>query len=328
MNLINNRTNVYLISPKGLVKTGILVLVGILFALGFSWFFRVFLLGGEWIQLLWSSLCAIGFLIVFTLQTFFIRSTAHFALAFLLENIALMGFFITLTVPVVVLFIIAYGLLFSASFSGRKVLENTLRVDFWNISKLIVPKGIVVVTLLVSVFIPLHLQAHPNELPLSQVTFDKVLLSSNLFIQRFYKNFDPSKSVEEVARIATEQQLEKMPQAQVLGPKEKSLIVKQGIQEFYGQLFNYTGVEINPQDRVSTAAYTVLEKKFTGLKDEAKLWVFIIVGSIVFVSIASIMMPIRIVVALLAYFFYEVMLAFGFARITIEEKPKETIILD
>ena len=328
MNLINNRTNVDLIGVKGLVKIGSLVLVGVLFALGFSWFFRAFLLGGAWMQLLWSSLCAIGFLVVFTLQTFFIRSTAHFALAFLLESIALMGFFITLTVPVVVLFAVAYGLLFSSSFSGRRILENSLRIDFWNISKLIVPKGIIVITLLVSVFIPLHLQAHPNELPLSQATFDKVLQSSNVFVQRFYKNFDPSKSVEEVARTSTEQQLEKMPQAQILGPKEKSLIVKQGIQEFYGQLFNYTGVEINPKDRVSTAAYSVLETKFVGLKDEAKLWVFIIFGSIVFVSIASIMMPIRIVVALLAYFFYEVMLALGFARVTIEEKPKETIILD
>lgn len=305
-----------------------LALVGILFALGFSWFFHSFLLGGEWMQLLWSSLCAIGFLVLFTLQTFFIRSTGHFALVFFLQSVALLGFFITLTVPMIILFVVAYGLLFSASYGGRKVLDNTLKIDFWNISKLIVPKGIIVITLLVSVFIPLYLQAHRDTLPLSLSTFDKVLSSSNIFVQRFYKDFDPSKSVEEVARTTTEQQLAKMPEAQTLNANQKALIVKEGMKGFYAKIFDYTGVQINPKDPVSRVAYGILEEKFGALKDEAKLWIFVIVGSIVFISIASIMMPIRIVVALLAYFLYEVMIALGFGRITIEERPKETIILD
>lgn len=328
MNPTNTQTNVDTVGTGGLIKIALLILIGTLFAIGFSWFFRSFLLGGEWMQLVWSSLCAIGFLVIFTLQTFFIRHTVLFALAFLFESVALIGFFITPTIPVIALFVVAYGLLLSASYSGRKLLENTLKIDFWNISKLIVPKGIIVITLLVSVFIPLYLQEHRDALPLSLATFDKVLSSSNIFIQRFYKDFDPSKSVEETARTATEQQLATMPQAELLGPKEKATVVKEGMKEFYARLFSYTGVQINPKDPISKAAYGVLEHKFKGLKDEAKLWVFIIAGSIVFISIASIMMPIRIVVALLAYFLYEIMLALRFARVTIEEKPKETIILD
>lgn len=279
-------------------------------------------------QLLWSSLCAVGFLVIFTLQTFFIRSTNYFALAFFLESVALLGFFLTLTVPVIILFVVTYILLFSASYSGRSVLDNMLKIDFWNISKLIVPKGIIVITLLVSVFIPLYLQEHRDTLPLSLSTFDKVLASSNVFVQRFYKDFDPSKSVEEVARSTTEQQLASMPEAQALSSGQKAVVVKEGMKGFYSKIFDYTGVSINPKDPVSKAAYSVLEKKFGALKDEAKLWLFIIVGSLIFVSIASIMMPIRIIVGLLAYFFYEIMLALGFARVTIEEKPKETIILD
>jgi hypothetical protein len=328
MNLTDNKSNIDTLGVGGLIKTIVLIVVGAAFALGFSWFFRTFLLGGEWMQLVWSSACAIGFLVVFTLQTFFIRATSLFALAFFLQSVALLGFFITLTIPVIALFCVAYGLLFSASYAGRKVLENSLKIDFWNISKLIVPKGIIVITLLISVFIPLYLQAHRDTLPLSLATFDKVLSSSNVFVQRFYKDFDPSKSVEEIARTATEQQLAAMPQAQTLKPNEKALVVKAGMKEFYTRLFGYTGVQINPKDSVSKTLYGVLEKKFGALKDEAKLWVFIIVGSIVFISIASIMMPIRIVVALLAYFCYEVMVALGFARITIEQKSKETIILD
>lgn len=327
MNPINQQSADTL-GASGLTKVGLLTLAGVIFTLIFSWFFRSFLLTGDWIQLLWSSLGAVGFLIVFTLQTFFIRSNNLFALAFLLQSLGLISFFFTPSVPVLVLFAIVYGLLFSASYGGRKILDNTIKIDFWNISKLIVPKGIIAITLLVSVFIPLHLQANRNALPLSLQTFDKVVASSNVFVQRFYKDFDPSKSVEEVARTATEQQLAALPQAQNLRPQERDILIKKAMNDLYVQIFNYTGVRIDPKDPVSKAAYGVLEQKFLALKVEAKLWVFVIFGSIVFVSIASIMLPIRIVVALLAYLVYEIMLALGFARVTMEEKSKEVLILD
>lgn len=328
MNPINPRVNVDMIGVKGLIKIGALAFAGVLLALGFSWFFRAFLLSGAWSQLIWSSLCAVGYLIVFTLQTFFIRSNAHFAIAFLAQSVALLGFFITLSLPIVVLFAVVYALLLSASFGGRKILENTLRIDFWNISKLIVPKGIIALTLLVSVFIPLHLQANRDTLPLSLATFDKVLASSNMFIKRFYTDFDSTKSVEEIARTATEQQLAKLPAAQNLKPREKDLLIKRAMEDFYAQIFSYTGVAVNPKDPISTAAYGVLQQKFNGLQDEAKLWVYIIFGSIIFISVASIMMPIRIIVGLLAFFMYEVLLALGFAHVSIESRPKESLVLD
>ena len=322
------RTNVDMIGMEGLIKIGSLALVGVLFALGFSWFFRSFLFGGEWLQLLWGALCAIGFLVIFTLQTFFIRSNAHFALAFLLQGIALIGFFLTLTVPVIVLFAAVYALLLSASHGGRRILDNTLKIDFWSISKLVVPKGIIALTLLVSVFIPIHLQANRAALPLSLNAFDKVLASSNVFVKRFYKDFDSSKSVEEIARTATEQQLASIPQAQNLRPQEKDLLIRKAMEDLYTQIFHYTGVRINPKDRFSTAAYSVLQEKFVGLTDQVKLWVYIIIGSIVFASIASIMLPVRILVALLSLFVYEVLLALGFAHVIIESKPKEVLVLD
>lgn len=322
------RLNVDMIGINGLIKIGSLTLAGIIFALGFSGFFRSFLLGGEWMQLLWSSLLAIGFLVVFTLQTFFIRSNMHFAIAFFLQSVALLGFFFTMTTPIVALFAVVYALLLSASFSGRKILENTLRIDFWNISKLIVPKGIIALTLLVSVFIPLHLQANRDTLPLSLATFDKVLASSNVFIKRFYQDFDSSKSVEEIARAATEQQLAAIPQSQYLKPRERDILVNRAMQDLYMQIFGYTGVEIDPKDPLSKAAYGILQEKFSGLTDEVKLWIYILLGSIVFISIASIMMPIRIVVGLIAFFAYEILLALGFAHVIIESKPKEALILD
>lgn len=322
------RTNVDAIGVTGSIKIGSLALVGILFALGFSWFFRSFLLWGEWMQLVWSSLCAIGFLVVFTLQTFFIRSNMHFAIAFLLQGIALLGFFLTLSTPVIVLFAVVYALLFSASYGGRKILDNTFKIDFWNISKLVVPKGIIALTLLVSVFIPLHLQANRDTLPLSLATFDKVLASSNMFIRRFYKDFDSSKSVEEIARTATEQQLAAIPQVQNLKPRERDLLTKKAMSDLYTQIFNYTGVRIDPKDPISKAAYSVLQQKFSGLRDEVKLWIYILFGSIIFISIASIMLPIRIIVATIAFLVYEALIALGFARITIQERPKEILILD
>ena len=328
MNPIDVNRNVDMIGIKGLIKIGALTFVGVLFALGFSWFFRSFLLGSEWGQLIWSMACAIGYLVVFTLQTFFIRANTHFAVAFLLQCIALLGFFITITTPVMILFAVVYALLLSASFGGRKILENTLKIDFWNISKLIVPKGIIALTLLISVFIPLHLQANKDVLPLSIATFDKVLVSSNVFVKRFYQDYDPSNSVEEIARTTTEQQLAAIPQAQNLKPVEREILIKRAMNDFYEQIFSYTGVTINPKDPFSKAAYGILEEKFNGLKDEAKLWIYIIFGSIIFISIASIMLPIRILVGLLAFFFYETLLALGFAHVTIESRPKETIILD
>lgn len=328
MNPTDMHTNVDMIGVKGMIKIGTLAFAGVLFALGFSWFLRSFLLSGEWQWLGWSTICAVAYLVVFTLQTFFIRSNVHFAFAFFLQSVALLGSFITFTTPIVTLFVLVYTLLLSASFGGRKILENTLKIDFWSISKLVVPKGIIALTLLVSVFIPLHLQANRDVLPLSLATFDKVLASSNVFVQRFYKDFDPSKSVEEIARTATEQQLAALPQAQDLKPRERELLIRRAMEDFYKQIFDYTGVAVNPRDPLSKAAYGILEQKFGALQDEAKLWIYILLGSIVFISIASIMMPIRIIVGLLAFFLYEVLLALGFAHVTLESRQKETLILD
>lgn len=328
MNQANTHTNVDMIGVKGLTKIGALAFAGVLFALGFSWFLRVFLLTGQWNWLIWSSVFAVSYLVVFTLQTFFIRANSHFAIAFFFQCLALVGFFATLTMPIITLFGVVYLLLLTASYGGRKILENTLKIDFWNISKLIVPKGIIALTLLVSVFIPLHLQANKDALPLSLATFDKVLASSNVFIKRFYADFDSSKSVEEIARTTTEQQLAQIPQAQNLKPQEREILIRRAMSDFYEQIFSYTGVTINPKDPLSKAAYSVLQEKFVGMRDEAKLWVYILFGSVVFISIASIMMPIRIFVGILAFFVYEVLLALGFAHVIMESRPKESLVLD
>ncbi|EKD24098.1 MAG: hypothetical protein ACD_81C00109G0001 [uncultured bacterium] len=328
MNLLNKPANAYTIGISGSIKIGILAFVGIVFALGFSWFFREFLLTGEWTKMLWSGLSSIGFLVVFTLQTFFMRSNTHFAVAFFLQSLALISFFFALSVPIMTLFVVVYGGLLSASYSGRKMLDNMLTIDFWSISKLVVPKGIIAITLLASVFIPLHLQAHRDSIPVSSATFDKVLASSSSFIKYFYKDFDTSKTVDELARTATEQQLsEKFPQVNALKPREKTLLINEAMKGLYEQLFNYTGVQINPKDPVAVAAYGVLQEKYFALRDEVKLWIFIIFGAVIFISIASIMMPLRILVALIAFFVYEVMIALGFARVVIESRSKETFVL-
>ncbi|HEX8994225.1 MAG TPA: hypothetical protein VF803_03170, partial [Candidatus Paceibacterota bacterium] len=212
MNLISNEPNADAIGTKGLLKIGILAAFGVGFALGFSWFLRVFLLSGDWNQLWFIAVFALAYLVIFTLQTFFIRSNSYFALVFLLQSIALIGFFISLSTPIIVLFVVIYGMLFSASYSGRKILDNTLKVDFWNISKLVAPKGIVVMTLLVSVFVPLHLQSEGDRFPISSGVFDKILQGSTSFIQRFYPGVDTSKSLEVFARTATQQQIESHPE--------------------------------------------------------------------------------------------------------------------
>lgn len=328
MDLDKRQINSSMIGALGVAKIASLAFTGIVFAFGFSWFFRSFLLSGEWGRLIAGSLFALGFLVVFTLQTFFIRSNAHFAIAFFLQSFALIASFLAFATPIILLFFAVFLLLLSASYGGRKILDNTLKIDFWNISKLIVPKGIIALTLLASVFIPLHLQAHRDELPLSLATFDKMLASSNVFIKRFYQDFDSSQSVEQFARSATERQLATMPQAKNLGPRERELLIENAMQDFYDQLLGYTGTSIDPQKPISVVAYGVLQEKFSGLGNEAKLWMYVILGSIVFVSIASIMMPIRILVALFALIAYETMLALGFAHVAVESRSKEVLILD
>ena len=328
MNLINNARNTGTIGSKGLIKIGILAAIGILSAVGFSWFLRIFLLGGDWMQLLWALLCALAFLVIFILQTFFIRSNIHFGLVFLLQSFALIGFFFNATLPITIMFVVIYAMLYSTSYTGRKILDNTLKVDFWNISKLVAPKGIIVVTLLVSVFVPLHLQTSGDGIPLSAAAFDAILRSGNVFMQRFYPGIDTTKSLEQFARTATEQQLNVIPGANALPANAKEQLVRKGMQDVYKQVFSATGVQVNPKDPLSKSAYAVLQKKFNGLQDATKTWIFVLAGSLIFISIASIIWPIRILVSLIAYVVYESMIALGFIRLTIEERPKEILLLD
>ena len=78
---------------------------------------------------------------------------------------------------------------------------------------------------------------------------------------------------------------------------------------------------------IPDSLYQIAREKFLNLSERGKQIVFAIIGLLIFLTIEAISWPLRSVISILTFVIYEILLAIGFARISLEQRSKETIIV-
>src|SRR3990167_3943412 len=292
----------------------------------FGYFLKLFVITGGINYLVFSSVALIFFLSVFFLQAFFIKSALMANLAILFECLVLASIFYDRIGSEA--FLISAGLAFLflvwANYSGGKELRNMIKINFWRVSKMVLPKAFAAAALFASV----ALIGLPNsEFFISKENFQKIFVPSATMAKRFFPDFDPALSINEIAVRMAERELEQTSQSQFLPKSTKTQLINQSVNEFENKISGWAGSSINTKANLTEAIYELIKNEYLSLPEKDRQ--LVLVGAIIFIflMIEGFSLPIRIAVTFLAYIIYEILIAFGVVAVMLEGKSREIVVL-
>lgn len=324
---------------QSMSKIIVLAVLGVVFASVFSYFLNSFFASYETTPLAISLTALIGFLIVFLFQSLFIKSLWRVNLIIFLESAGLLaGFYERIFAPFqgkeidiisLILFWVVFLILIWANWNGKRETENFLKVRFWRISKVVLPKAIAAVAFSASVLFvfPYSPLTAGFQFPISSSLLEKFFAPASGILQKFLPGFDVSLSVAELTKNLAEQQIAKLPEIPILPKAVQQQLIAKTMKDFEAQIANIFGSDINPKLKISDVAYETLKNKFEGLTENLKLIVMLGIAALLFLTIEGVAIPFRWLVTVIAFIAYEILLMTGFATIMLEGKSREIIIL-
>lgn len=314
-------------TPRAKIKINVLAVVSIALAVGFSWILKLSINGDGIKNPVLSVALASLFLIFFLLQSFFIKEDEISTAIIFFQSIGLISFFASFSLTPLILFVFVFGILYEANKGGRKLVENSLEIDFWNVSRIVLSRSLIAMFLIPSVFVPLGLSSQ-NKFPISIPIFEQIISSSNSFISAIIPGMDTTASLEKTSKKLAEERLKEITMSNELNTKQKEVIINKSADGLYGQLAKFFGIKIDPQLKISQVIYQGAKAKFDSATEQVKSLVFVIIGAIIFLFLTSVIFPIRIILAVISRVFFEIFIAAGFARIENENKLKEVVVVD
>lgn len=295
-------------------------------------FFGYFLKSLIIIQDFNSALILISSLIlfwsVFVLQVFFIKNAWISYLIIFLECLGLIGVFYKdilnsgIQAGIGIIFLI----LILANQKGRQELEYFIKIRFWRVSKTILPKVIAAVFLFSSV---IYVYGFPIEegFFISKQAFEKILSPNKILIDKFLPGFDFSSTLNEFAKKSVEKEIGGSAQFKDLPALAKNQLIAQSVKEFENKISEMAGIKIDSKLKISDVIYEALKNKLINLPANIKPYVQIFVAAFIFLILEGFAIPIRWIISIFSFIMYEILLAFGFAKIELEGGSREIIIL-
>ncbi len=315
-------------------KIVVMAVLGVAFSFGFSYFIDSFITNQN-LQTLAISLGSLsGFLIIFLFQSLFIKSIWHTNLIIFLESAGVLaGFYQRISSPLVgsvagLLFLI----LIWANYNGWRELQNMMKVKFWRISKVVLPKAIGGIALFSSIILVFpSVISNPIEgnyqLPFSKSLIEKIIVPASDIVKNFIPGFDLSLPLQELAVNVAAQQVKDAPEAQILPKAAQQQLINKTAQDFETKIAELIGGQIKPNSKITDIVYESLSNRFSQMPESAKNLVLAGVVFLIFLTIEGFAIPLRWLVSVLAFVIYEILLMSGFATVMLEGKSKEIIIL-
>lgn len=324
--LLNRSTSV---EKPGAISLKIIILwiAGIIAAFASGWFLKSSFGAANSANIILGASFIIIFLAIFLLQSFFVPDRGASIFSIVLESVAIVLPFIVKSLWVLSFMPVIFIILYIGNSRGRSTLENSLKISFWSVSKAVLPKGVVAISLLIAGLAPLYLSsAGKQEFPISPFFFRELVTPGNFLVGKFFPGFTNDATLEEIAVKASVDQLNKMPEARNLTDTAKKQIITSNVSQIYERISFYAGGNFNPKLSIPESVYEILRKKFLNLSDQTKNIIYAAIGILIFFIIEAISWPLRIVISILAFIVMEILLALGFAQTSFEQRSKEVII--
>ncbi|MEE8131638.1 MAG: hypothetical protein V3T98_01180 [Candidatus Paceibacterota bacterium] len=318
---------------RSMIKIGALAAVGIISFFLFGFFLKLFIVEKAANSFIFLIAAAVGFLIVFLLQIFFIKTLWRANFIIFLETLGLAaGFYDKISSTLLITVLVVFLILLWANYSGRREFHNMLKLRFFRISKIVFPKVIMGLALFASVIYynlsglgEFAAAGESKEIFISQSSFEKIIAPASGIIQKLniMPEFDFSSSIREIA----ERQIKENPQIQMLPASIKEQAINKAADEIEKQISDLIGVPVKTESSISQTLYQAMVDKFNKMSQNVKNAILIGIAAVIFLTIEGIAWPIRWIVAVLAWLVYEILLAAGFATVVLEGKSREMVIL-
>ncbi|PIU99266.1 hypothetical protein COS59_00705 [Candidatus Wolfebacteria bacterium CG03_land_8_20_14_0_80_36_15] len=266
------------------------------------------------------------FLLIFFFQTLFLRSKWQLNLVVFLEVLTLTFCLkdVLLYKSILVGLILFWIVLLYGAFLASREIENTLKISFYRVNHIVFSQAITAFSLLLAIiggvifFNFLSQQAFDFQkliTPLLGIT-EKILPSnfiSNL-IRNILKGF-----IEQ--QISSDAKLKLLPEAQ----REKIIedALKQIEKEMGGKL-DASAIFKNKEIQVFLQG---LSDKFLNIPPQTKVYIAVALSLAIFFTLKGVGVVLTWPLTLIAFLFYELLLATNFAKISIEQTNKEKISL-
>lgn len=313
--LVNNQAEVDISGWK----VSIVAAFGILFAILFGFF----LSNGS--ASVFPILFGALFLMVFVLQAFFIKSGNIGGIVIIVESIGLATPFFVINFSFLMFWtwLLVLIFLWAGNLQGKRELTNQLKIMFFRVERPVISKALTAITILISVFYAGSFSA--GDTGVVKSILDISLRSSAPLVKNLVvKNFSFDMSVEKFLEgVAVKQLGDKF---SLLPALEKNALLNNSFNELKKQSIAY-GLDFGKNDTIMK----VVENYILGITNKAsvqnKTSFVLILALIFFLLLRSLGFLVQWIIAGPLYLLYQVLLVFGFARISLESRSREIILL-
>lgn len=333
--LLNNQISKDIEIDVSIPKIAGLGLASTAAAFGAGLLFNAFLMEGALAYAIGASILAILFLALFFLNTLFIKTAWVANVIVLAESMAfVVGVHDTMGSATVLGGLIMCAVLISAAYIGREYLENFMRIRLWQVGRITIARAIIALAVFISMVSYSNIEnivKNQQGFFVSVGTFERVLQQSVALVQNWIPELDFAKPIGKVIEDVAMRQVQQNEVANKLPEAAQKQLIVQTKEELQNRIAAYFGVgahTIDLGDSTSEEIYELTAQKFNGLDDENKQKVASVIAIIIFFTIVGIGLPLRLCVTLLAIILYEILLGMGFARVTLEGRSREIIMLE
>lgn len=271
------------------------------------------------IQVFYAFISLSLFLVLFSLQTIFIKSWTRIIPAVVLEV-----FFLSLPILVVlknnlnIYLWSAIGLLliflFWAEVDGRSETRNFLKIHFWRVSKTVLLKSITAV-LLFTIFIYVSLANVSTDNDYGNEISEAI----NVFIAPAIKIFVPEFSYESplkniIVDILTKQGV----------PQES---ISFATNEFKKNIDNMFGIDLDLNETIGNSVYAAIKDKINKMLNSGNVYALLPILIILWFMVRGIAFILFIPLSFISFLLYELSIITNFAVIQYESRSREIVLL-
>ena len=299
---------------------------GLISALVFGYFLRLFLGGGNQLPVLVAAL--VLFLIVFVLQTLFLKGAFIVNSLMALESAGIMIFFLDRFSWYWLLALASLlGFFWLAVHRGRVEIDNQMQVHFFRVEKKVLAQVFTGISLLISLMYA-EISGLGN-LGITQKQIDNILRPAEPVVQSLLlENFSFNMTVYQFTEASVIDKLAGQLGAPInsVPAAVKSAAVNKSLDGLRGQAAGY-GINFRNSDTISQVVYNYIIGLIKKIPSRFQFVVPIGVVLIIFLTVKGLGTIIRLLVSFPAYLVYKLLLLTGFARLSLESRSGEIIIL-
>ena len=336
-----NKSNSF--APLKMISVGML---GVLSSIGTIGYVEKFLAEGTIESLARSMIFGAIFLVVVNLEAVILKKgTLMFLFALLQGALPLVLFYDRFSkhrLPIILL--VGAGLCvlyqFTGLIRGKGIAENSLRVKFFHIARVVVPKAITGLLILVSALMySTYFEWKLFNDALGKKLSGALLDSSESVIKLWLLDVSMDQTVDEFIGAIAQAEIRKRKTGaaekheielnlELLAPEQKEVVIKQIVDQARASVENITG-PLNGSETVKDASYNMLKGQLESLnknKNGKKNALFgVIVTLTIFGVFRSFAFLISWIIEFLAFLVFKFLVAVRFVNVTFENTSKETL---